>query len=88
MGAVDANIYKKNNSDEGIRESMTAPQAARLDFLSIGIQDLAQLRDCNSLEGFLTALSEKGVRSRDYSYTLRKAPLAATGVVVVVPAIQ
>ena len=62
---------------------MTAAQAVQLDTLGIGIQDLVQLRDCYSLEGFLTALSE-GVRNRDYSHTLRKPPLA--GVVVVVPA--
>ena len=61
---------------------MTAAQAVQLDSLGIGIQDLVQLRDCNSLEGFLTAL--RGVRSRDYSHTLRKPPLA--GVVVVIPA--
>ena len=63
---------------------MTGAQAVQLDSLGIGIQDLVQLRDCNSLEGFLTALREEGIRSRDYSHTLRKPPLA--GVVVVVPA--
>ena len=36
-----------------------------------GIQDLVQLRDCKSQEDFLTALRE-GVRSRDYSHTLKK----------------
>ena len=65
---------------------VTAAQAARLDSLGIGIQDLVQLRDCNSQEDFLTALRYKRVRSRDYSNTWRKPPLASTDVAVVVPA--
>ena len=40
VGAAYAGTYKKNHPDEGIRECVTAPQAARLDFLGIGIQDL------------------------------------------------
>ena len=67
-----------------IGKCVTARQAVRLDSLGIGIQDLVQLRDCNCQEDFLTALREDGVRSRDYSHTLRKPSLA--GVTVVVPA--
>ena len=66
-----------------LEKCVTAAQAVQLDSLGIGIKDLVQLRDCNCQEDFLTALRE-GVRSRDYSHTLRKPPLA--GVVVVVPA--
>ena len=62
---------------------VTAAQAALLDSLGIGIQNLVQLRDSNSQEDFLTALREKGVRSRDYSHTLRKLPLVSTDVAVV-----
>ena len=64
---------------------MTAAQAVKLDSLGIGIQDLVQLRDCDSQEYFLTDLREE-VRSRDYSHTLRKPSLAS--VAVVVPAIR
>ena len=64
---------------------VTAAQAARLDSLGIGIQDLVQLGDCNS-QGFLTAQREKGIRSRDYSHTLRKPLLTFTDVAEVVPA--
>ena len=46
---------------------VTDAKAVLLDSLGIGIQDLVQLCDCNSLEGFLTALRDKGVTSRDYS---------------------
>ena len=63
---------------------VTAAQAVQLDSLGIGIQNLVQQRDCNSLEGFLTALKEEGDRCRDYSHTLSKQLLA--GVVVVIPA--
>ena len=38
---------------------MTAAQAVQLDSLGFGIQDLVQLRDCNSLEGFLTPMREE-----------------------------
>ena len=55
---------------------VTAAQAARLDSLGIGIQDLVELRDCNSQEGFLTALREKGVRSRALREKLQKALVA------------
>ena len=65
---------------------VTAAQAAQVDSLGIGIQDLAQLRDCNSQEGFLTALREKGVTNRDYSHTLRKQLFTSTDVAVVAPA--
>ena len=64
-----------------LEKCVAAAQAVQLDTLGIGIQDLVQLRECNSQEDFLTALRE-GVRSRDYSHTLRKPPLA--GVIVVV----
>ena len=67
-----------------IGKCVTAAHAARLDSLGIGKQGLMQLRDWNSLEGFLTALREE-VR-RDYTHTLRKTPLASTDVAVVVPA--
>ena len=78
MGAAEASTYKKNHPELG--KCMTAAQAAWLDSLDIGIQDLVQLRDYNSQKGFLTALREKGVTSRDYSHTLRKPPLASTDV--------
>ena len=84
MGAAEASTYKKTTLMKELGKCVTGAQAVQLDSLGIGIQDLVQLRDCNSLEGFLTALREEGVRSRDYSHTLRKPPLA--GVVVVVPA--
>ena len=74
---------RKTTLIKELEKCVTAAQAVQLDSLGIRIQDLVQLRDCNSLEGFLTALRE-GVRSRDYSHTLRKPPFA--GVVVVVPA--
>ena len=74
---------RKNTLIKELEKCVTAAQAVQLDSLGIGIQDLVQLRNCNSQEDFLTALRE-GVRSRDYSHTLRKPPLA--GVVVVVPA--
>ena len=63
-----------------IRKCVTAAQSVQLDSLGIGIQDLVQLRDCNSQEDFLTAVT-KGVRSRDYSHTLKKTPLAGVAVV-------
>ena len=80
MGAAEASTYKNTTLMKELGKCMTAAQAVQLDSLGIGIHDLVQLRDCNSLEGFLTALRE-GVRSRDYSHTFRKPPLA--GVVVV-----
>ena len=55
---------------------VTAAQAARLDSLGIGTHDLVQLRDCNSLEGFLTAQRKKGVRSRALREKLQKALVA------------
>ena len=58
---------------------VTAAQAAWLDALGIGTQDLMQLRDCNSQESFLTALREKGVRSRDLREKLQKALVARRG---------
>ena len=67
-----------------IGKCVTAGQAVRLDSLGIGIQNLVQLRDCNSQEDSLTALREDGVRSRDYSHTSRKPSL--DGVTVVIPA--
>ena len=82
MGAAEASTYKKSTLMKELWKCVTGAQAVQLDSLGIGIQDLVQLRDCNSLEGFLTALRE-GVRSRDYSHTLRKPPLAG---VVVIPA--
>ena len=81
MGAAEASTYKKTTLMKELWKCVTGAQAVQLDSLGIGIQDLVQLRDCNSLEGFLTAL--RGVRSRDYSHTLRKPPLAG---VVVIPA--
>ena len=78
-----AHITKTNLMKE-IKKCVTAGQAVRLDSLGIGIQDLVQLRHCNSQKDFLTALREDGVRSTDYSHTLRKLSLA--GVTVVVPA--
>ena len=83
MGAAKASTYKKTTLMKELWKCVTAAQAVQLDSLGIGIQDLVQLRDCNSLEGFLAALREEGVRSRDYSHTLRKPPLAG---VVVIPA--
>ena len=62
---------------------VTVAQAVRLDSLGIGIQNLVQLRDYNSQEGFLTALREKEIRDRNYSHTLRKTSLASTDVAVV-----
>ena len=67
---------------------VTAEQAEPLESLGIGIQVLVQLRDCNSQEGFLSALREIGVRSRDYSHTLRKPLLSSTEAALVVPATQ
>ena len=81
MGAAEASTYKKSTLMKELWKCVTGAQAVQLDSLGIGIQDLVELRDCNSLEGFLTAL--RGVRSRDYSHTLRKPPLAD---VVVIPA--
>ena len=50
--------------------------AARLDSFGIGKQDLVQLKDCNSQEGFLTALREKGIQSRALWEKLQKALVA------------
>ena len=50
---------RKTTLMKELGKCVTAAQAARLDPLGIGIQDLVQLRDCNSLESFLTALREK-----------------------------
>ena len=58
---------------------VTAAQAARLDSLGIGTHDLVQLRNCNSQEGFFTALKEKGVRSRALREKLQKASVARRG---------
>ena len=80
MSVERAHIRKTTLMKE-LEKCVAAAQAVQLDILGIGIQDLVQLRECNSLEDFLTALRE-GVRSRDYSHTLRKPPLA--GVIVVV----
>ena len=79
VGAAEASTYKKSTLMKELWKCVIAAQAVQLDSLGIGIQDLVQLRDCNSLEGFLTSL--RGVRSSDYSHTLRKPPLA--GVVVI-----
>ena len=79
MGAAEASTYKKSTLMKELWKCVTGAQAVQLDSLGIGIQDLVQLRDCNSLEGFLTAL--RGVRSRDYSHTLRKPPLAGVAVI-------
>ena len=49
---------KKNTLMKELGKCVTAAQAVQLDSLGIGIQDLVQLRDSNSLEGFLTALRE------------------------------
>ena len=87
MGSAEASTWKKHYPDKEWN-CVTAAQAARLDSFGIGIQDQVQLRDCNSQEGFLTALRVKGVRSRYSSHTLRKPPLASTDVAVVVPATQ
>ena len=59
---------------------VTAAQAARLDSLGIGTHDLVQLRDCNSQEGLLTTLREKGIRSRALREKLQKALVARKGV--------
>ena len=72
---------RKTTLIKELGKCVTAAQAVQLNFLGIGIQDLVQLRDCNSQEDFVTALRE-GVRSRDYSHTLRKPPLASFAVVV------
>ena len=58
---------------------VTAAPAARLDSLGIGIQDLVYLRDCNSQDGFLTALREKGVQSRTLREKIQKALVARKG---------
>ena len=70
MCATEASTY---NLMKEIGKCVTAAQGIQLDSLGNGIQDLVQLRDCDSQEDFLTAL--RGVRSR-YSHTLRKPPLA------------
>ena len=62
-----------------LRKYVTAAQAARLDSLGIGTHDLVQLRDCNSQEGFPTALRVKGVRSRALREKLQKALVAKRG---------
>ena len=67
---------RKTTLMKELGKCVTAAQAARLDSLGIGIQDLVQLRDCNSQEGFLTALREKGVRSRALREKLQKALVA------------
>ena len=54
--AAEASTYKKTTLMKELGKCVTAAQAARLDSLGIGIQDLVQLRDCNCQEGFLTAL--------------------------------
>ena len=82
MGAAEASTYKKSTLMKELWKCVTGAQAVQLDSLGIGIQDLVQLRDCNSQKDFLTALRE-GVRGTDYSHTLRKPPLAG---VVVIPA--
>ena len=69
---------RKTSLMKELGKYLTAAQAVQLDSVGIGIQDLVQLRDCNSQEDFLTALRE-GVRIRDYSHTLRKPPLAGVG---------
>ena len=74
---------RKTTLMKELGKCVIAAQTVQLDSLGIGIQDVVQLRHCNSQEDFLTAL---GVRSRDFSHTLRKPPLA--GVAVVVPAIR
>ena len=75
MGATEASTY---NLMKEIGKCVTAAPGVQLDSLGNGIQDLVQLRDCDSQEDFLTALRE-GVRSR-YSHTLRKPPLAGVAV--------
>ena len=72
---------RKTSLMKELGKYVTVAQAVQLDSLGIGIQDLVQLRDCNSQEDVLTALTEE-VRSRDYSQTLRKPPLAGIAVVV------
>ena len=70
---------RKTTLMKELGKCVRALQAAQLDSIGIGIQDL---RDCNSWEGFLTALREKGVRCRDYSHILRKSQLAYTDVAI------
>ena len=72
---------RKTTLMKELEKCVTAAQAVQLESLGIGIQDLVQLRNCNSLEGFLTALRE-GVRSKDYSHILRKPPLAVIVAVI------
>ena len=85
VGAAEASTYKKKHPDEGIREmydfctSCMAILPWQWNTRSGAAKGLSQ-------KGFLTALREKGVRSRDYPHTLRKVPLASTHVAVVVAA--
>ena len=70
---------RKTTLMKELGKCVTAAQAARLYSLGIGTHDLVHLRDCNSQEGFLTALREKGVRSRALSEKLQKDLLARRG---------
>ena len=54
---------------------ITAAQATRLDTLGIALQDLKNLRDSTNKEGFLTALKEKGLRSKSLREKLQQAVL-------------
>ena len=50
---------RKTTLMKELGKCVTAAQAAWLDSLGIGIQDLMQLRDCNSQLGFLTVPDRK-----------------------------
>ena len=70
---------RKTSLMKELGKCVTAAQAAWLDSLGIGTRDLVKLRDCNSQEGFLTTLREKGVRSRALREKLQKALDARRG---------